>query len=280
MLTSRLLSTVACTSLLALGACDKDESLGDVESDTSAESESAGESEGESESSGETEGETDSGIACPTDAMICPDGTAVGRSGPDCEFDPCPGDTDGTGGETDGTGGETDGEPVCAPDDEYFEPAACPTKEGGGYVIEPGCQTECLIESPNCGDDSVCMPVEVNPCVCDEGEDCCAACAAGMTLCVPISEGEACDAIVGQTLRSVEEYECGIAKDGPVMCNWTITLEADGSYLWMYSDIGQGGDYACKDGVISVSNNPSLAASYDAKSGILTWDDIEYVVEE
>lgn len=29
-------------------------------------------------------------IACTADAKICPDGTAVGRSGPKCEFDPCP----------------------------------------------------------------------------------------------------------------------------------------------------------------------------------------------
>ena len=27
---------------------------------------------------------------CTMDAMICPDGSAVGRSGPNCEFDPCP----------------------------------------------------------------------------------------------------------------------------------------------------------------------------------------------
>lgn len=29
-------------------------------------------------------------VACPTDAMLCPDGTYVGRSGPDCKF-VCPG---------------------------------------------------------------------------------------------------------------------------------------------------------------------------------------------
>lgn len=29
-------------------------------------------------------------VACTMDAMICPDGSAVGRSGPNCEFDPCP----------------------------------------------------------------------------------------------------------------------------------------------------------------------------------------------
>lgn len=28
--------------------------------------------------------------ACTADAMLCPDGSAVGRSGPNCEFAPCP----------------------------------------------------------------------------------------------------------------------------------------------------------------------------------------------
>jgi len=27
---------------------------------------------------------------CTQEAMICPDGTAVGRTGPDCAFAPCP----------------------------------------------------------------------------------------------------------------------------------------------------------------------------------------------
>ncbi|MEK7579567.1 MAG: hypothetical protein AAB460_03505 [Patescibacteria group bacterium] len=31
-------------------------------------------------------------IACTMDAKICPDGTAVGRVGPNCEFAPCPGE--------------------------------------------------------------------------------------------------------------------------------------------------------------------------------------------
>lgn len=30
--------------------------------------------------------------ACTMDAKICPDGTAVGRSGPNCEFEKCPGE--------------------------------------------------------------------------------------------------------------------------------------------------------------------------------------------
>lgn len=30
------------------------------------------------------------GVACTEEAKLCPDGSAVGRSGPTCEFEPCP----------------------------------------------------------------------------------------------------------------------------------------------------------------------------------------------
>ncbi len=29
-------------------------------------------------------------VACTKDAMVCPDGSAVGRTGANCEFAPCP----------------------------------------------------------------------------------------------------------------------------------------------------------------------------------------------
>ncbi len=29
-------------------------------------------------------------VACTMDAMLCPDGSYVGRQGPNCEFAPCP----------------------------------------------------------------------------------------------------------------------------------------------------------------------------------------------
>lgn len=30
------------------------------------------------------------GIVCPQDALVCADGTALGRTGPDCTFPECP----------------------------------------------------------------------------------------------------------------------------------------------------------------------------------------------
>lgn len=38
-----------------------------------------------------TQAGTDTGeIVCPADVRLCPDGSYVGRTGPDCEFAPCP----------------------------------------------------------------------------------------------------------------------------------------------------------------------------------------------
>jgi hypothetical protein len=36
------------------------------------------------------EGQQPAPVACTRDAKVCPDGSAVGRTGPDCEFAPCP----------------------------------------------------------------------------------------------------------------------------------------------------------------------------------------------
>ncbi|MBL1147861.1 MAG: hypothetical protein HND56_03550 [Pseudomonadota bacterium] len=34
-------------------------------------------------------------VMCTMDAKLCPDGSAVGRTGPNCEFAPCPGEDAG-----------------------------------------------------------------------------------------------------------------------------------------------------------------------------------------
>jgi hypothetical protein len=35
-------------------------------------------------------GASSMGVACTMEAKLCPDGSAVGRTGPHCEFTPCP----------------------------------------------------------------------------------------------------------------------------------------------------------------------------------------------
>lgn len=84
-----------------------------------------------------------------------------------------------------------------------------------------------------------------------------------------------CGQIVGTTFLSVDELECGLGEDGPVLCNWQITFEEDGDYLWMYSDVGEGGTYSCQGGNLFISGESDL--DFDAATGILTWDGVEYV---
>lgn len=46
-------------------------------------------------------------VACTTEARICPDGSAVGRTGPNCEFAPCPTGTSDNNSNTTTTTGTT-----------------------------------------------------------------------------------------------------------------------------------------------------------------------------
>lgn len=52
------------------------------------------------------------GPMCTTEAKICPDGTGVGRTGPNCEFAPCPNAAAPEAGET---APPTEPEPAAAP---------------------------------------------------------------------------------------------------------------------------------------------------------------------
>lgn len=47
----------------------------------------------ESGTQGPTAGNSTSTTACTLEAKICPDGSSVGRTGPNCEFAPCPSET-------------------------------------------------------------------------------------------------------------------------------------------------------------------------------------------
>lgn len=73
------------------------------------------------------------GPGCTEDAKLCPDGSAVGRSGPDCEFDPCPGEAPPPDGGAEG-GAEGGDEVVCTMDAKI-----CPDGTGVGRV-GPNCE--------------------------------------------------------------------------------------------------------------------------------------------
>jgi putative hemolysin len=69
--------------------------------------------------------------ACTEEAMICPDGSAVGRTGPNCEFAPCPA----------GCACTLDWNPVCG------EVAVCPAC----YYSTPPCLAPCTLEKKTYG---------------------------------------------------------------------------------------------------------------------------------
>jgi hypothetical protein len=67
-------------------------------------------------------------VACTMEAKLCPDGTAVGRSGPNCEFAPCPGAATSTP-EVKGKSGITGISllgPVCPVEKNPPDPACAP----------------------------------------------------------------------------------------------------------------------------------------------------------
>ncbi len=70
--------------------------------------------------------------ACTTEALICPDGSAVGRSGPDCEFSECPAVATTT------------------------EPVATSTQSGSGVSgtvsLGPTCPVQRIPPDPACAD--------------------------------------------------------------------------------------------------------------------------------
>jgi hypothetical protein len=184
----------------------------------------------------------------------------------------------GTSAGSESEGSSETGEPDLCPDPalSHYEPSGCPD-DSTPILPGAGCYEPCDGPGDACTV-GTCSQVQVNPCVCPEGEDCCAACGAIEWLCV---EGlpDACEQIVGTTFASIEELECGLTPEGPALCHWSIVFEEDGDYLWQYSDVGQGGTYTCEGGVITVENDPELEVSYAVESGILTWDGVQYVAE-
>ena len=80
--------------------------------------------------------------ACTKEAKICPDGSVVGRAGPDCEFAPCP--ENGTGKGVSCGGWNTFGDIVCECSGQ-LEKSVCPSDAvcDGGTDICYGTCGEC-----------------------------------------------------------------------------------------------------------------------------------------
>jgi hypothetical protein len=82
-------------------------------------------------------------IPCTTEALICPDGSAVGRTGPNCEFAPCPGTTPVDCG-LEPNSAECPSETVACDDDAFICPDGTVIGRSG-----PSCQFVCAGNEPS-----------------------------------------------------------------------------------------------------------------------------------
>lgn len=93
---------------------------------------------------------TDAPAACTRDAKVCPDGTSVGRTGPNCEFAACPG-----GGADPCAGVELPACPTACPADAMdrcgqpceTEGERCGNNVGDGMGCEAG-TWRCVVHAP------------------------------------------------------------------------------------------------------------------------------------
>ncbi|MBW2969812.1 hypothetical protein KY309_01770 [Candidatus Woesearchaeota archaeon] len=81
--------------------------------------------------------------ACTEEAKICPDGSAVGRTGPNCEFAPCPGEECSTDGD-------------CVPA-ECCHATACVPKSKAQNCDGVVCTLECRSGTIDCGGGCMCV---------------------------------------------------------------------------------------------------------------------------
>lgn len=194
-------------------------------------------------------------VACQDDARVCPDGTVLGRVGPDCEFPECPSSCEDENGV-------------------HATPAGCP---GTHAPVLPaaGCYQPCETAGDACEGGGVCMAVQTNPCVCPpDAQGCCAACASDALFCMPPETDSICGYLVGHSFASDEEYECGETPTGYLSCHWQISFTED-EFTWFHSDIGEISNYDCDEGTIVADR---FEGTFDASTGRLLWDGIEYTI--
>jgi len=94
---------------------------------------------------------------------------------------------------------------------------------------------------------------------------------------VDTCEGEdACAALRGNTFVSVELLNCGITEQ----CHWKVSFDTSGGYDWVHTDYGEQGTYSCTCAAVHGQGNMGTReGEYDAQSGVLTWEDLNYELE-
>jgi hypothetical protein len=77
-------------------------------------------------------------------------------------------------------GGKSD----CDAPKVYAEPGCGDATNGQVELPGPGCYTPCAKEGDAC-ESGTCRRAQINPCVCEVGVGCCAACGGERLLCLP-----------------------------------------------------------------------------------------------
>jgi len=94
-----------------------------------------------------------------------------------------------------------------------------------------------------------------------------------------VAQEPAANPLAGKRFLSLEKLESGESpKGGIVLDYWHITFK-DKSFTWRYSDILAEGTYSidAKTGMLTVKEGDrNIEASFDAKTGVLTWDKRKY----
>lgn len=237
----------------------------------------------ETSSSGATDSDTDPTAATASSGMssttVEPTTTTPSSTGSESESESetTPGTESESESQTEAGSTEDTGEPiVCEGGEVEHFPAGCPEAASGVQLPAQGCYEECTGLDDAC-DVGLCMLTQVDPCPCANDPNlCCDSCSGEQWLCVDEAALGACGFVLGRTFTSVEELECGLGPKGPALCNWSVAFAFDGTFMWMHSDVGEGGSYACADGTITISDGPMVEAAYDADADTLTWDGVQY----
>jgi hypothetical protein len=90
-------------------------------------------------------------IACTQEAKLCPDGSAVGRSGPNCEFSPCPGESQPSAGTLSEAEAQVIAEKTCIKGGESLAPGYYNANtttwwfDANLNAIKEGCNPACVV---------------------------------------------------------------------------------------------------------------------------------------
>lgn len=168
-------------------------------------------------------------IACTMEAKLCPDGSAVGRTGPNCEFTPCP-DINPTPTPV------PDGEPVfCTQDAKQ-----CPD---GSYVgrTGPNCEFKCPTTTTGCTKDSDCPSAQY---ICQETQGTGTTCPSNDQSCVPTHTVIAGECKLKAGSRCNVDADCA----GGNLCHNNICASPIGNQCSGPSDTSCPADYECVQG--------------------------------